>query len=72
VESTKRVDPVLEMIPPTPILEIARAERVSNTAVESTIARLGIPMNVSPTGRKSVKPADTVRIVQDIRSRLKA
>lgn len=72
MESIATKGDLLDMIPPTPIPEIARAERVSGTAVESTIERLGISVNISPTGRKSVKPADTVRIVQDIRSRLKA
>lgn len=71
MESTVKADP-LDLIPPTPILEIARQERVSGTAIENTIERLGIAMSVTPTGRKTVRPADTVRIVTAIRSRMRA
>lgn len=71
MESTVKANP-MDLIPPIPILEIARRERVSGTAIYNAIERLGISMSVTPTGRKTVSPADTVRIVGAIRSRARA
>ena len=65
---SRKIDP-LTFLPPIPLLEIARHERVSGTAIENAIARLGIPVSVTPTGRKTIAPADAVRIAAELRDR---
>lgn len=63
---------VLELVPNLLLNEIARNEDVSLSAVVSSARRLGVSLVESPTGRKRVRPADGVRIAQDLRSKLKA
>ena len=67
---TRKPNP-LSLIPPIPLNEIAKNERVSGSAIENAIRRLGIAVLVTPTGRKTVSPADAVRLAADMRSRLK-
>ena len=64
----RKADP-LTLIPPIPLLEVARHERVSGDCVRGAAKRLGLPIDNSPTGRKTIAAPDVVRIVEHIRSR---
>jgi hypothetical protein len=66
---SRKTDP-LTFIPPIPLNDIAKNERVSGSAIENAIRRLGIKVLVTPTGRKTVAPADAVTLAVDMRSRL--
>jgi hypothetical protein len=57
----------LALLPPVPIHTIARAERVSANGVASAARKLGIVIDTTPTGRKTVSPVEAVRIVQSLR-----
>ncbi len=62
---------VLALVPNLLLIEIAKHEDVSISAVVASARRLGVALVASPTGRKRVRPADGVRIARDLRSKLK-
>jgi hypothetical protein len=66
---SRKIDP-LSLLPPIPINEIAKNERVSGNAIQNAIRRLGIDVLVTPTKRKTVSPADAVRLAADMRAKL--